>query len=287
MGGLKSYLPSTYMTFLIATIAIAGIPPLAGFFSKDEIVAMVFNAGANYSPIYFGLFALAMLTAFMTAFYMFRLTFGTFHGTFKLPLVHKEAAGAEKYLHESPWQMTLPLWVLAGLSIVGGFMGFPDFVVQTFAGPDAHSNWLHGWLIPYVSEAELTLAKSIKWGILLGSIALASTAVYIAYLKYGRDNVASSDEALKAGFGPAYKLWSDKYNLDEIYEGYIANPILRLSDKVLAVFDIKVIDGLVNLTAGVVSFSGSLIRYVQTGIVSTYAVYFVIGALLVAGILLF
>lgn len=287
MGGLKSYLPSTYMTFLIATIAIAGIPPLAGFFSKDEIVAMVFNAGANYSPIYFGLFALAMLTAFMTAFYMFRLTFGTFHGTFKLPLVHKEAAGAEKYLHESPWQMTLPLWVLAGLSIVGGFMGFPDFVVQTFAGPDAHSNWLHGWLIPYVSEAELTLAKSIKWGILLGSIALASTAVYIAYLKYGRDNVASSDAALKSGFGPAYQLWADKYKLDEIYEGYIANPILRLSDKVLAVFDIKVIDGLVNLTAGVVSFSGSLLRYVQTGIVSSYAAYFVIGALVVAGILLF
>ena len=182
---------------------------------------------------------------------------------------------------------TQGLIIKGGLGIVGGFMGFPDFVVQTFAGPDAHSNWLHGWLIPYVSEAELTLAKSIKWAILLGSIALASTAVYIAYLKYGRDNVASSDAALKTGFGPAYQLWSDKYKLDEIYEGYIANPILRLSDNVLAVFDIKVIDGLVNLTAGVVSFSGSLLRYVQTGNVSSYAAYFVIGALLVAGILLF
>lgn len=287
MGGLKNYLPSTYKTFLIATIAIAGIPPLAGFFSKDEIVAMVFNAGTNYSEIYFVLFGIAMLTAFMTAFYMFRLTFGTFHGSFKLPKLHAEAAGSEKYLHESPWNMTLPLWILAGLSVVGGFMGFPDFVAQTFAGADAHSNWLHGWLILYVSEAELTLAKSIKWGILVGSIIISSSAVYLAYLKYGRDEVAESDAALQNRFGGAYKLWADKYKLDEIYEGYIANPIVKLSDKVLAVFDLKVIDGIVNLTAGVVNFSGSLVRYVQTGVVSTYAVYFVIGVLLVAGILLF
>jgi NADH-quinone oxidoreductase subunit L len=106
MGGLRHYMPHTYKTFLIATIAIAGIPPLAGFFSKDEILAMTVNAGVlGYQPIYFILWGVAMLTAFLTAFYMFRLTFATFHGTFKLPQKFAEAKGSEAYLHESPWTM--------------------------------------------------------------------------------------------------------------------------------------------------------------------------------------
>ncbi len=287
MGGLKAYMPSTYKTFLIATIAIAGIPPLAGFFSKDEILAMLYNAGAFYQPVYFVLFGLALVTAFLTAFYMFRLTFGTFHGTFQLSKRYPEAAGAEKYLHESPWHMTLPLWVLAVLSLVGGFMGFPDFIVQTFGNPDAHSNWLHGWLIGGIAEYDLALAKPVKWTILLASTALASFAVWLAYQRYTGDRAAESDAALQRGLGGAYRLWSDKYRLDEIYEGYVANPILKLSDKVLAVFDLKGIDGLVNLVAGLTNFTGSILRYAQTGLVSGYAMYLVVGVLLVVGLLLF
>lgn len=123
MGGLKKYMPSTYKTFLIATVAIAGIPPLAGFFSKDEVLAMTMNAGFvdGGSWVYMMLWGVGIITAFLTAFYMFRLTLTTFHGSFKLPTKIKEAVGSEKFLHENPWNMTTPLWILAILAIFGGF----------------------------------------------------------------------------------------------------------------------------------------------------------------------
>ena len=288
MGGLREYMPHTYKTFLIATIAIAGIPPLAGFFSKDEILAMTVNAGViGAQPIYFILWGMAMLTAFMTAFYMFRLTFATFHGTFKLPKLFPEAKGSEKYLHESPFNMTLPLWILAVLSIVGGFMGFPDFIVETFTGATAHVNWLHGWLIAVASEYDLVLSKGLKWAILAASVVVAGSASYLAYTMYTDDKAEASDAKVKAAFGGLYNVWSDKYKFDEFYEGYIANPIVKASDKVLAVFDIKVLDGLVNLTAGTVRFAGSLLRYIQTGVTQNYAIALVLGTILVVGMLLF
>lgn len=288
MGGLREYMPSTYKTFLIATIAIAGIPPLAGFFSKDEIMAMVMNAGfATYQPIYYVLWAMALLTAFMTAFYMFRLTFATFHGSFKLPKKFAEAAGSEKYLHESPWNMTTPLWILAVLSLIGGFMGFPDFIVETFTGADAHVNWLHGFLLGTVAEADLILGKGIKWSVLAASTLVAVIGVYLAYTMYTDDKGEASDAVLVSRFGGMYQLWSKKYNFDQIYEGYISNPIVRLSDKVLAVFDIKVVDGIVNAVGGLTKFFGSLFRYVQSGVTQTYAFAFVLGVILVVGMLVF
>jgi NADH-quinone oxidoreductase subunit L len=288
MGGLREYLPHTYKTFLIATIAIAGIPPLAGFFSKDEILAMLANAGvATYQPIYFALWGMAIITAFMTAFYMFRLTFTTFHGSFKLPQKFAEAKGSEKYLHESPWTMTTPLWILAVLSLVGGFMGFPDFIVETFTGATAHVNWLHGWLIGSVSEADLILVKSVKWGILAFSVIVASSASWLAYKMYSNDKSEASDALLVNKFGGVYQVWSDKYKFDEFYEGYISNPIVKLSDKVLAVFDIKIIDGTVNAIGSIVRFFGSLLRYVQSGVVQTYAFALVLGVILVVGMLVF
>lgn len=288
MGGLREYLPHTYKTFLIATIAIAGIPPLAGFFSKDEILAMLANAGvAAYQPVYFVLWGMAIITAFMTAFYMFRLTFTTFHGSFKLPQKFAEAKGSEKYLHESPWTMTTPLWVLAVLSLFGGFMGFPDFIVETFTGASAHVNWLHGWLIGSVSEADLILAKSVKWGILAFSVIVASFASWLAYKMYTDDKSEASDAFLVSKFGGVYQIWSDKYKFDDFYEGYISNPIVKLSDKVLAVFDIKIIDGTVNAIGSIVRFFGSLLRYVQSGVVQTYAFALVLGVILVVGMLVF
>lgn len=288
MGGLREFMPHTYKTFLIATIAIAGIPPLAGFFSKDEIMAMVMNAGvATYQPVYFVLWGIALLTAFMTAFYMFRLTFTTFHGTFKLPAKFKEAQGAEKYLHESPITMTLPLWILAALSLVGGFMGFPDFIVETFTGASAHVNWLHGWLIGTVAEADLILNKGIKWGVLAVSVIVASFAVWLAYKMYTDDKAEASDALLVSKFGGMYQVWSDKYKFDEFYEGYISNPIVKVSDKVLAVFDLKVVDGIVNAIGGIVKFFGSLFRYFQSGVTQTYAFAFVLGVIIVVGMLVF
>jgi NADH-quinone oxidoreductase subunit L len=289
MGGLKKYMPSTYWTFMIATIAIAGIPPLAGFFSKDEILVMAFNAGMGEfaGTMYTALWVVGMITAFLTAFYMFRLTLGTFHGSFKLPQRIKEAVGAESYLHESPASMTIPLWSLAGLSIVGGFFGVPNFIVETFTHEEAHINLLHTWLYGPLADIPLTLSHGIEWTLMITSILVAVAGVWVAYRMYGADNAEASDKAVEERFGYLYSVWSSKYNLDEIYEGYIGNPIVRFSDRVLAVFDMRVVDGFVNAIAGTVKLFGSLIRYIQTGVTSSYAMALVIGVVIVLSVLIF
>ena len=288
MGGLSKYMPSTYKTFLIATVAIAGIPPLAGFFSKDEIVMHTFNMGMGEyaSALYFILWGVATITAFLTAFYMFRLTISTFHGTFKLPSLVKGAEKAESYLHESPSTMTIPLWALAGLSIVGGFIGLPNFVSKTFGG-DGHINWLHDWLSPIASDIPLTLSIASEWILMIFAILVAVGAVFLAFRMYGNDKLVESDAKISSAFGSLYQVWKEKYSLDEVYEGVIVRPTVRFSDKVLAVFDMKIIDGTVNAVAGFVRLSGSLLRYIQTGIASNYALFLVLGVILVLSILLF
>lgn len=288
MGGLRKYMPSTYKTFLIATIAIAGIPPLAGFFSKDEIVMHTFNMGMGEyaSVLYFILWGVATITAFLTAFYMFRLTISTFHGSFKLPSLVKGAEKAESYLHESPSTMTIPLWVLAGLSVVGGFIGLPNFVSKTFGG-DGHINWLHDWLSPIASDIPLTLSIASEWVLMIFAILVAVGAVFMAFKMYGNNKLVESDEKISSAFGALYQVWKDKYSLDEVYEGVVVRPLVRFSDKVLAVFDMKIIDGAVNTVAGFVRLSGSLLRYIQTGIASNYALFLVLGVILVLSILLF
>src|SRR6056297_1314100 len=288
MGGLSKYMPSTYKTFLIATIAIAGIPPLAGFFSKDEIVMHTFNMGMGEyaSALYFILWGVATITAFLTAFYMFRLTISTFHGTFKLPSLVKGAEKAESYLHESPSTMTIPLWALAGLSTVGGFIGIPNFVSKTFGG-DGHINWLHDWLSPIASDIPLTLSIAAEWVLMIFAILVAVGAVFMAFRMYGGDKLVESDAKISSAFGSLYQVWKEKYSLDEVYEGVIVRPTVRFSDKVLAVFDMKIIDGTVNAVAGFVRLSGSLLRYIQTGIASNYALFLVLGVILVLSLLLF
>jgi NADH-quinone oxidoreductase subunit L len=288
MGGLKKYLPSTYKTFLIATVAIAGIPPLAGFFSKDEILMHTFNMGYGEfaAPLYFLLWGVATITAFLTAFYMFRLTLTTFHGSFKLPKLIKGAENAEEYLHESPSTMTIPLWTLAGLSIAGGFIGIPNFISKTFGG-EGTINWLGAWLSPIAADIPLTLSIPAEWVLMIFATAVAAGGVYVAYKMYGNDQQAESDAKVASLFGPFYQVWKEKYNLDELYEGTVVHPTIKFSDRVLAVFDIKIIDGFVNSVAGVVRLVGSLLRYIQTGIASNYALYMILGVILILALLLF
>ncbi|MEX0609633.1 MAG: NADH-quinone oxidoreductase subunit L [Balneolaceae bacterium] len=283
MGGLKKYMPSTYKTFLISTIAIAGIPPLAGFFSKDEVLAMAFNAGmGEYAGwAYTALWGVGIITAFLTAFYMFRLTLTTFHGSFKLPQKIKEAFGAEKYLHESPSTMTVPLWTLGGLAAVGGLLGVPNFIVETFTHEEAHINLLHNWLVNVSADYSLTLSHGLEWGLMAVSVAIAVAGVWLAFRMYNADQQEESDARIAKRFGGFYQVWKEKYNLDEVYEGLIVNPTVKFSEKVLAVFDMKVVDGAVNATAGTVRLFGSLFRYVQTGVVSSYALAFVIGVIVI------
>lgn len=288
MGGLKEYMPSTYMTFLISTIAIAGIPPLAGFFSKDEILAFAFNAGYGEfaGGLYFALWGIAIVTAFLTAFYMFRLTFGTFNGKFKLPGKVSGAENAEKYLHESPKTMTIPLWTLAGLAIVGGFLGVPNFIVETFTHQEASINLLHNWLHTINADVNLTLSHAADW-ILMGlSIAIALAGLWIAYRLYGSGATEESDRKVSSRFGVFYEIWEEKYNLDEIYEGMFVHPVVRWSEKGLAKFDMKIVDGFVNAVGGIVRLFGSVFRYIQTGVTSSYALALVFGVLLVLSLLI-
>lgn len=289
MGGLRKYMPSTYKTFLIATIAIAGIPPLAGFFSKDEIVIHAFNMGFGEfaGAMYFILWGVATITAFLTAFYMFRLTYTTFHGTFKLPKLFKQAKDSEEYLHESPSTMTLPLWALATLSVVGGFIGLPNFIAATFTGHEAHIHWLHDWLHTIAADIPLDLSHTTEWIMMIFAILVAVTGAYAAYKMYANDQQTKSDALISSKFGPFYNVWKEKYSLDELYEGAVVFPIVNFSEKRLAVFDMKIVDGIVNAVAGFVRISGSLLRYIQTGIASNYALFLILGVILVLAILLF
>ncbi|CAN5307999.1 NADH-quinone oxidoreductase subunit L [soil metagenome] len=289
MGGLKEWMPSTYLTFMIATIAIAGIPLLAGFFSKDEILmhAMNMGFGEEAGALYMILWGVALITAFLTAFYMFRLTLTTFHGRFKLPELVKEAKGSEQYLHESPKTMTIPLWTLAGLSIVGGFIGFPNFVGKTFGEAYGEINWLESWLSPIAADIALTLSVPAEWALMVLSILVAVAGVFVAFRMYGNNQQLASDEKISSRFGELYNVWKEKYYLDEVYETTVINPTVKISDRVLAVFDMKVVDGIVNAIAGTVKLVGSLTRYIQTGVTSSYALIMILGVILVMSMLLF
>ncbi len=288
MGGLRKYMPSTYKTFLTATVAIAGIPPLAGFFSKDEILMHTANMGFGEfaGSMYFLLWGVATITAFLTAFYMFRLTLTTFHGSFKLPKKVKGAEKAEEYLHESPATMTIPLWTLAGLSVVGGFIGIPNFISKTFGGEGA-INWLGAYMSPIAADIPLTLSIPAEWALMVFATAVAVAGVYVSFRMYGNDNQEESDAKISERFGGLYQVWQEKYSLDELYEGVVVHPTVRFSDKVLAVFDIKIVDGFVNAVGGIVRLTGSLLRYIQTGIASNYALFLIIGVILVLTLLLF
>ncbi|WP_138430204.1 NADH-quinone oxidoreductase subunit L [Fodinibius saliphilus] len=288
MGGLKEYMPSTYKTFLIATIAISGIPPLAGFFSKDEILAFTFNAGFGEfaGTLYLLLWGVGIVTAFLTAFYMFRLTFGTFNGSFKLPEKISEAAGAEKYLHESPKTMTIPLWTLGGLSVFGGFLGVPNFLLATFTHQEEHINLLHNWLYNVTADYGLTLSHSAEWILMFISIGIAVAGVFIAYRMYGSGDTEESDAKLANRFGTLYQTWKEKYSIDEFYEGVVVDPVVRMSEKGLAKFDMKIVDGIVNTVGGVVRLFGSVFRYIQTGVTSSYALALVLGVIIVLSMLI-
>lgn len=261
-GGLKKYMPQTYFTFLIAALAISGIPPLSGFFSKDDILL---NTYANGQYI---LWFVGFATAILTAFYIFRLYFLTFEG--------KERFGSQKHPHESPKLMTIPLIVLAVLSAIGGFIGIPAI----FAGENG--NLFERWLEPLFKNAN---TKMMTYGVhsnleaivlMLVTVIGAALAIYFAryvYLKNPRFALNASTK-LKG----LYNLLLNKYFVDELYDAVIVNPIAKGSDRFLWRFtDVAVIDGFVNGTASLIIFISGKIRKIQTGVTQFYAVIMMLG----------
>ncbi len=288
MGGLKKKMPSTYLTFWISTLAIAGIPIFSGFFSKDEVLAYAFNAGlGSYAgTIYYILWGVGIATAFLTGFYMFRLATAMFHGTFRLPGRVQGAEDAGRHVHENGWKMTLPLWILGIGSAFAGFFGIPQYWLETF-GSHVNINALENWLSRTTATVGDHIPVGTEWFLMCLSAVLAIWGAVYAFRLYKDDKVLASDALWARRLGGLYRFWNRKYNIDEAYEGFIVNPVVRLSDRVLAVFDVRVIDGIVNAVGNITRFSGSVLRYLQTGVIQVYAFMLVIGVIIVLGILIF
>ena len=252
MGGLKKHLPITHITFLIGCIAISGIPPFSGFFSKDEILA----AAYAHNPIYWGL---GVAGAAMTAFYMFRLYATTFLGSFRG--THDQ----EHHLQESPAGMTFPLIVLAVLSVVGGFVGVPEIL---------HGNHpLKSFLSPVlVSETEYHIEHSTEYLLMGISVAIATIAILFALSKYSKK--PELDDA--TGFG---KVLENKWYVDELYDTIIIKPLNAFAGTLKNVVEKKVIDGGVNGVGKLINYSARQIRLVQTGQVTVYILIMVFALL--------
>src|SRR5262249_43840722 len=252
MGGLKSKLPVTYGTFLIATLAIAGIPPLAGFFSKDAILAAVSEAGR---PLLFGI---GLFTAGLTAFYMFRLVSLTFYGEFR------GTAEQEHHLHESPWTMTGPLIVLAALSIVGGFVGLPAVFGE---GGNRIAKFLEPVFLPLGAEgaaaAEHGLSHPAEWLLMGVSVAVAVFGILLALNWYVKDG-GRTPAKIAAAFPRLYALVADKFRIDELYNALFVRPFQWLCRVLWKVVDMLLIDGVLNAAAFLVELAGDILRFVQT-----------------------
>ncbi len=250
MGGLKSKLPITHLTFLIGCIAIAGVPPFSGFFSKDEILAAAFAK----NPIYW---YLGVVGAAMTAFYMFRLYATTFLGQYR------GTEAQAHHLHESPIAMTLPLIVLAVLSAVGGAMGVPTIL--------GGSHWLGHHLSSIIGEeAPLHLSHTTEWILMGSSVTIALVALLIAIGKYSKQADGEPQTALG-------KFLYNKWLVDELYDKAIVQPLHRFAGFLKEVIEKNVIDGLVNGTGKLVQYGARQTRLIQSGQVGYYILFMVLS----------
>jgi NADH-quinone oxidoreductase subunit L len=278
MGGLRKHLPSTYKTFLISTLAIAGVPGLAGFFSKDEILGSTFLAHAPAAKL---LWAIGLLTAALTACYMFRLVYLTFFGSFRG--THEQ----EHHLHESPKVMTLPLWVLAAGAVVAGWVGIPSGMWELVGQHDR--DWLKELLAPVIAvipghEAGAHHAShGLELALIAASVAAAAVGIWTAWRLWGDGKGLAADEAFAASRPGLQKLLADKYRIDELYDALIVRPLARLARICWKVVDELIIDGGLNVVAFLVELTGDLGRFTTTGNVRNYALYFFLGVLLLFG----
>jgi NADH-quinone oxidoreductase subunit L len=284
MGGLKVWMPVTFITFFISVLAIAGFPPFAGFFSKDEILWLAASNG--HWTIWF----LAVCGAGLSAFYMFRQLFMTFYGA------SRADHHTQEHLHESPQVMTIPLIILAVGAVFAGFVGLPGVL--------GGSQFAH-WLEPVIhAHEEAHASHALEWGLMAVSVSVASLGVFLAYLMYRRESLSPAIFANLAG-GSLYRLFDHKWYFDEIYQVVFVNGTLLIArlgslfdqyiiDGIVdgsaaltrfvswlnGLFDQYIIDGIVNLIANVTFGIGNKLRRVQTGNINSYLYGILIAVLL-------
>jgi len=281
MGGLKSVMPITYLTFFVSTLAIAGIPGFSGFFSKDEILwqafANPFHGGMNI--ILWGIGAIA---ACFTAFYMFRLVFMTFYGECRInPKV-------KSHLHESPLVITIPLMVLGFLAVVGGYIGMPKLLGML---PNYFEHWLepvfeqaHEFSKAYIHEGAHH-SHALEWGLMILSVVIALIGISIAYTMY----VKNTDLPRKftSAFPALHRAVYNKWYIDELYDAVIVNPCKWFGNFLWKGFDVLVVDGIVNGVAKVVYGMSVALKGLQSGYVHNYAFGMVAGVVIIVGVYLF
>jgi NADH-quinone oxidoreductase subunit L len=275
MGGLRKHMPKTHIAFLFGVLAIIGTPGLSGFFSKDEILWHAFLS----SPILWGIGTLA---AALTAFYMVRLYCLTFLGE------NRADHHTQEHLHETPALMWAPLWVLALLSIAGGWIGIPEVL--------GGSNMLHHYFEPVfqmpAAAAEFWAGHSgehshaLELGLMATSVGMAAIAAIVSFNMY-RNGPSKKAAEIATRFQGAYKLLLNKYFVDEFYFARIVTPVRDMSEFLYKVVDVKIVDGLVNAVGQFMVLAGGTTSFKMSGSLHRYGMVFIIGIICLLSIVVF
>ena len=252
----------TFITFLIATLAISGIPLFSGFFSKDEILWKAYSQG---NPI---LKVIGLMAAGCTAFYLFRLFFLTFYGKPQFD-VHRA------HPHEAPYSMRIPLIILGVLSAIGGYIGLP----QSLGG----KNWFEKFLAPvFAGEAHLesqVQSHFAEYFLMILSIAIAFIGLMVAFRFYVKNPAVA--EKIKVKFRKTYQVLLNKYYLDEFYGKVLVQPFINLALFFWRFIDVEIVDGLANGSANFVGWCSKVFRKVQTGYFRNYALSLALGVVII------
>jgi NADH-quinone oxidoreductase subunit L len=273
MGGLRKKMPITFVTFLISTLAISGIPLFSGFFSKDEILWWSFGSSHGH----WLLWVLGAGAAIMTAFYMFRLVFMTFFGE------QRTDPRAKDHIPESPLTMTIPLMLLGFGALVAGYIGIPAVL--------GGNNRIEHFLAPVFEHAQNTHqiyahgAHSTEMMLMAISVAIAVIGVFVAWVMYIKNPELPA--RFTARFAGAYKVIFNKWYIDELYDFVFVNPCKKIGTFLWRGIDAKVVDGVVNGCAWVVKGVGAGLRYTQSGYVYNYAMAMVVGVVVIVGFYVF
>jgi NADH-quinone oxidoreductase subunit L len=277
MGGLKGKIPTTWWTMLAGTLAITGIPPLAGFFSKDEILWQAFASERGHWGLWLG----GVVAAAMTSFYMFRMLFLTFYGRGRMK------AEVAQQVHESPRAMTGPLAVLAVGSVGAGWIGIPPVLGQWWGQV---SNQFERFLEPVFENPAVKLgghgSAGLELGLMAVSVGVALMGWWLAYSFYLKN--PAWPERLMTRYRKLYLTLLNKYWVDDIYDWLFVKPIKFLSTYLLWRFlDVIVVDGTVNGTAKLMRGGGGVLRRLQSGYIRSYGAWILLGAVLVVGYITF
>ncbi len=265
MGNLKKYMPITFITFLIAGLSISGFPGFSGFFSKDEILEKAFFSGHKI------LWGVGVFTAFLTAFYIFRLIFLTFYGN------ERFREHERSHLHESPKVMTIPLMVLAFFSVVAGYLSLPSFISK-------HSLWNEFLKTSVVFKKHIHHPDEKSLLLLtLFSVVVGILGIILAYIFYvKREDIP---EKICHKFSCIYTLLKNKYYVDEVYEELIVNPVIYGGEGIHDWFDSGVIDGFINKTSkGFKKFSSTILSSIQNGLLRRYYLLLLLGIAVIISI---